>query len=169
MGICVKNSPLLSRDSGRMVSRLQRSSVQWALFCCLITSGPAWGQVPQDGNPGKDEVAGAKDVPALIADLGATPVVLSAGRLGAHDRAPLPPVARSVPVGSCTSRSEIVTGVRGANGRSRHRHAPGGWSAADETAFLGAVADRVEHRFEDFTDDLAVWVVFYGPEGGEAS
>ena len=26
----------------------------------------------------------------------------------------------------------------------------------------------VVHRFEDFTDDLAVWVVFYGPEGGEA-
>jgi mannose-6-phosphate isomerase-like protein (cupin superfamily) len=25
----------------------------------------------------------------------------------------------------------------------------------------------VEHRFEEFTDDLAVWVVFYGPEGGE--
>jgi mannose-6-phosphate isomerase-like protein (cupin superfamily) len=23
------------------------------------------------------------------------------------------------------------------------------------------------HRFEDFTDDLLVWVVFYGPEGGE--
>ena len=23
------------------------------------------------------------------------------------------------------------------------------------------------HRFEDFTDDLALWVVFYGPEGGE--
>ncbi len=25
----------------------------------------------------------------------------------------------------------------------------------------------MEHRFEDFTDDLAVWVVFYGPSGGE--
>lgn len=25
----------------------------------------------------------------------------------------------------------------------------------------------VEHRFEDFTEDLTVWVVFYGPEGGE--
>lgn len=25
----------------------------------------------------------------------------------------------------------------------------------------------VEHRFEDFTQDLAVWVLFYGPEGGE--
>ena len=25
----------------------------------------------------------------------------------------------------------------------------------------------VIHRFEDFTDDFAAWVVFYGPEGGE--
>ena len=24
-----------------------------------------------------------------------------------------------------------------------------------------------EHRFVDFTDDLSVWVIFYGPEGGE--
>lgn len=24
------------------------------------------------------------------------------------------------------------------------------------------------HRFEDFTDDFATWVLFYGPEGGEA-
>ena len=33
--------------------------------------------------------------------------------------------------------------------------------------FLFAPA-RVAHRFEDFSDDLAVWVFFYGPEGGEA-
>ncbi len=25
----------------------------------------------------------------------------------------------------------------------------------------------VEHRFMDFSDDLVVWVMFYGPEGGE--
>ena len=25
------------------------------------------------------------------------------------------------------------------------------------------------HRFEDFSDDLAVWVMFYGAEGGEAA
>jgi mannose-6-phosphate isomerase-like protein (cupin superfamily) len=31
------------------------------------------------------------------------------------------------------------------------------------------VAAGVEHRFEDFTDNLAVWVFFYGPEGGEQS
>jgi mannose-6-phosphate isomerase-like protein (cupin superfamily) len=29
------------------------------------------------------------------------------------------------------------------------------------------VAAGVEHWFEDFSDDLAVWVVFYGPPGGE--
>ena len=29
-------------------------------------------------------------------------------------------------------------------------------------------AAGVEHRFENFTNDLAVWVIFYGPEGGEA-
>jgi len=25
------------------------------------------------------------------------------------------------------------------------------------------------HRFEDFSDDLAVWVMFYGADGGEAA
>ena len=33
-----------------------------------------------------------------------------------------------------------------------------------DTFFVGAGA---RHRFEDFSDDLAVWVVFYGPNGGE--
>jgi mannose-6-phosphate isomerase-like protein (cupin superfamily) len=28
-------------------------------------------------------------------------------------------------------------------------------------------AAGTEHRFENFTEDLAVWVIFYGPEGGE--
>ena len=28
-------------------------------------------------------------------------------------------------------------------------------------------AAGVAHRFENFSDDLAVWVLFYGPEGGE--
>lgn len=27
---------------------------------------------------------------------------------------------------------------------------------------------RVAHRFDEFTDDLIVWVVFYGPSGGES-
>jgi mannose-6-phosphate isomerase-like protein (cupin superfamily) len=36
------------------------------------------------------------------------------------------------------------------------------------TDLLFAAAGEV-HRFENFTDDLAVWVLFYGPEGGEQS
>ena len=32
--------------------------------------------------------------------------------------------------------------------------------------FLFAAAGE-GHRFEEFTDDLVVWVIFYGPEGGE--
>ena len=30
------------------------------------------------------------------------------------------------------------------------------------------VAANVEHRFDDFSDDFAAWVVFWGPQGGEA-
>jgi hypothetical protein len=25
----------------------------------------------------------------------------------------------------------------------------------------------VPHRFEDFSEDLGAWIVYYGPEGGE--
>ncbi len=31
------------------------------------------------------------------------------------------------------------------------------------------VAAGAEHHFEDFGDDLLVWRVFYGPDGGEVS
>ncbi len=29
------------------------------------------------------------------------------------------------------------------------------------------VAANVEHRFENFSDDFATWVIFWGPQGGE--
>ena len=35
---------------------------------------------------------------------------------------------------------------------------------AGEALFVPA---GVVHRFEEFTDDFAAWVVFYGPQGGE--
>jgi mannose-6-phosphate isomerase-like protein (cupin superfamily) len=35
---------------------------------------------------------------------------------------------------------------------------------AGEALFVPA---GVVHRFEDFSDDFAAWVVFYGPGGGE--
>jgi mannose-6-phosphate isomerase-like protein (cupin superfamily) len=36
--------------------------------------------------------------------------------------------------------------------------------AAGDALFVAA---RVEHRFVNFNDDFAAWVVFYGPQGGE--
>ncbi len=36
--------------------------------------------------------------------------------------------------------------------------------AAGDALFVAA---GVEHRFEEFSDDFATWVVFYGPQGGE--
>ena len=30
-------------------------------------------------------------------------------------------------------------------------------------------AAGVEHRFENFSDDLTLWVMFYGPEAGESN
>ncbi len=36
--------------------------------------------------------------------------------------------------------------------------------AAGDAMFIAA---GVDHHFEDFSDDLSVWVAFYGPKGGE--
>ena len=46
------------------------------------------------------------------------------------------------------------------NGDARHPFQPG-------DAFF-VPAGQV-HRFENFSDDFATWVVFYGPQGGEST
>jgi len=60
------------------------------------------------------------------------------------------------------TRDEVYIVVTGSgfflNGESRTPFAPG------DFLFVPA---GVTHRFEDFTDELVVWVIFYGPEGGE--
>ncbi len=60
------------------------------------------------------------------------------------------------------TRDEIYVVARGSgvffNGETRRSFQPGD--------LLFAPAGSA-HRFEDFTDDFAVWVMFYGPEGGE--
>lgn len=60
-------------------------------------------------------------------------------------------------------QDEIYVVVSGAgefvNGPRRHRFGPG------DAMFVPA---GVVHRFEHFTDDLVVWVVFCGPQGGHA-
>jgi mannose-6-phosphate isomerase-like protein (cupin superfamily) len=60
------------------------------------------------------------------------------------------------------TRDEVYVVVTGRgqfrNGAERHPFGPG------DVLFVPA---GVTHRFEEFSDDLAVWVFFYGPEGGE--
>lgn len=43
----------------------------------------------------------------------------------------------------------------------------GGERKAFKAMDLLFVPAGVTHRFEKFSDDLTVWVMFYGPEGGE--
>lgn len=61
------------------------------------------------------------------------------------------------------SRDEVYVVVQG-SGKFINGESCEPFSAGD---FLFVPAG-VEHRFVNFTEDLAVWVVFYGPEGGEA-
>lgn len=60
------------------------------------------------------------------------------------------------------TRDEVYIVMQGSgefvNGEQRHSFAAG------DFLFVPA---GIPHRFENFTGDLAVWVFFYGPEGGE--
>ena len=60
------------------------------------------------------------------------------------------------------TRDEVYVVTRGTgfffDGEQRYPVAPG--------SFLFVPAGQI-HRFEDFSSDFAVWVAFYGPEGGE--
>lgn len=60
------------------------------------------------------------------------------------------------------TRDEVYVIISGSgmffNGETRHPFQPG------DVLFVAA---GIKHRFEDFSDDFATWVMFYGPEGGE--
>ncbi|MEQ8524695.1 cupin domain-containing protein [Gracilimonas sp.] len=60
------------------------------------------------------------------------------------------------------SKDEIYFVARGKgeffNGKERIKISPGS---------LIFVPAGTVHRFENFSKDLAVWVIFYGPDGGE--
>jgi mannose-6-phosphate isomerase-like protein (cupin superfamily) len=60
-------------------------------------------------------------------------------------------------------RDEVYVVVSG-EGRFLH----GGQRTRVRPGDLLFVPAFMEHRFVDFTPDLTVWVLFYGPEGGEA-
>ena len=71
---------------------------------------------------------------------------------------------RGVDPQTAHTRDETYVVARGHgmffNGSSRRPFAPG------DLLFAEA---GTTHRFEDFSDDFGVWVMFYGPEGGETA
>ncbi len=94
----------------------------------------------------------------LAAAPGATYVeLLTHGTLSVEIYAP-----RGIDTQQPHSRDELYVVASGAGefvcGTRRQRFGPG------DLIFVPA---GVTHRFEHFSDDLAVWVMFYGPEGGE--
>lgn len=60
------------------------------------------------------------------------------------------------------AQDELYVVARGSgvffDGTSRRRFGPG------DLLFAAA---GITHRFEEFSDDFGVWVMFYGPDGGE--
>jgi mannose-6-phosphate isomerase-like protein (cupin superfamily) len=102
------------------------------------------------------------DIASAIASLPAPPaeqynIVYRHGTFEAGLYAP-----RGVDEQTPHTRDEAYVVVTGSGqfvcGKSRRPFAPG------ELLFVPA---GMTHRFEEFSDDLTVWVVFYGPQGGE--
>jgi len=102
------------------------------------------------------------DIDKAIAALPAAPyeqymIVFRHGTLETGIYAP-----RGVDDQSPHSRDEVYVVVKGSGifvcGKARKLFSPG------ELLFVPA---GTVHRFEGFSDDLTVWVMFYGPPGGE--
>ena len=112
---------------------------------------------PLNGGPGQRRVTveEGQQWPLAVGNLAA--LTLKHGTLLVEYYAP-----RGVDPQKPHTRDELYVVVAGTgwfvNGDERQRFGVG------DVLFVPA---GVVHRFEEFSDDFAVWVVFYGPEGGE--
>jgi mannose-6-phosphate isomerase-like protein (cupin superfamily) len=70
---------------------------------------------------------------------------------------------RGVDMQTPHSQDEVYVIARG-TGSFRQGHFPDVTFGPGDVFFVPA---GVEHRFKDFSDDMAAWVFFYGPKGGE--
>ncbi len=83
--------------------------------------------------------------------------LLRRGSLDVKFSRPLPPNQQT-----SHAQDEIYVVIRG-RGVLLH----GGKRESFQAGDCLFVAAGIEHRWEDFGEDLAVWVVFFGPPGGE--
>ena len=110
----------------------------------------------------RDDPAGVLPLASARARLGALPgalftELLQHGTLSVEIYAP-----RGVDEQQPHTRDEVYVVASGSGefvcGERRDRFGPG------DLIFVPA---SMNHRFVNFSSDLAVWVLFYGPEGGE--
>ena len=95
---------------------------------------------------------------------------------------PVPAGQRSLPVFGHGSMTARLYAPRGTDAQTPHdqdevyvvarghgRFVDRGRRVDVEAGTVLFVPAGAEHRFEDFSDDFATWVVFYGPAGGEGA
>ena len=88
--------------------------------------------------------------------------VVHIGLADALSKGPPPPGNLAVPIFAHGSLVVELYSPSGSDPQREQRH------SVEAGSFLFVPAGHV-HRFEDFSSDFVVWVVFYGPEGGETS
>ncbi len=106
--------------------------------------------------------------------------VVHAGLTEALAKGPPPPGNLAIPVFSHGTLAVELYQPVGHDPQKPHRRdevyfvtrGSGRFFDGDETFDVGVgtfifVPAGQEHRFEKFSEDFVVWVVFYGPEGGE--
>jgi len=128
----------------------------WVMFY-----GPDGGEAPDNGGSGDGEPGWHGTVDHWLAQVPADGIrsveTLKRGSLQLKLYAP-----RGEDPQSPHDRDEVYIVARGRGtamiGDERRRFGPA------DALFVPA---GMTHRFEDFTDDLAIWVMFYGPVGGE--
>lgn len=114
--------------------------------------------------------------------MNAKPLAPAAFPLAAARTAPLPPGRLSAAIFSHGSLELRWYAPTGSDPQTPHARdelyivaSGNGWfRRGDERFRFGPgdalfVAAGVAHRFEEFSADFGVWVMFYGPEGGEAA
>jgi len=128
----------------------------WVMFY-----GPDGGEGPDEGGPREAERGWQGTVDHWLAQVPASGIrsveAFKSGSLQIKLYAP----GGEDPQGP-HDRDEVYVVARGRGtamiGEERQRFGPA------DALFVPA---GVTHRFEDFTNDLAIWVMFYGPLGGE--
>ena len=127
----------------------------------VVFYGPDGGEGPDGGGPRAAEPGWRGTVDHWLAEVPGDGIrSVSAFRRGSLEIKLYAP--RGEDPQSPHGRDEVYVVARGrgtaAIGGERRRFGPA------DAIFVPA---SMTHRFEDFTDDLAIWVMFYGPPGGE--